>query len=491
MLALIILDGWGTSHEREGNAPALARTPTLLHLSKHYLYGHLTASGPAVGLKGVEPASSELGHTTLGAGRVLQDPWQFKKRFQDGALLKSRTLSSALQHVIKNGGQLHLMGLTEPGEAPGQILKSLIEWAGRSKVKATHLHMVLDGHDSGPFEGRRYLKELKRYLDGMAGVHLSSCTGRAHFLNPSGQAGLTRLLVEALTQEKGVRAEDPETYLEGCYRRGLADDEIKPTCLSGTKGEGVRIRESDALILFSPGKTLEVSHLAKALPGKIRIVHLFKDETPLKTGWAFELEPLATNLGELVSEAKLSQIRLAETLKSRQVSFYLNGGRANPYPREDRVFIPSQDHVRHERNPALSAHAVTRAALKAIRLRRYELVVLNYANGDIVGHTGDLKAAIQAVETVDACLAKVLACLSAAGGDVVITSDHGNCECMRTRDGRPFRAHTSNDVPFYIASFRRNLRLQRNQGSLTDIAPTVLELLGMPKPGVMTGSSLI
>jgi 2,3-bisphosphoglycerate-independent phosphoglycerate mutase len=504
MHALITLDGCGISEKREGNVFTLARTPTLDHLQQHYPHGRLQASGTAVGLSPGQVGNSRIGHLELGMGRVFQDPTGIESSIRDTSFFRNRILSSCLNHCQKQKSTLHLIGFLDTPEPPTPILRALLEWAEKKEIQKIRLHIALDGEEATPFEGTLLLKKLMSSLEQYRGVQLASLMGSRYLADQTGRWDRTEKLYRLLAEGKGAKCEQAIEYVESCYRQGIGDHNIPPTQIQTTPSESPGwVHDNDAIIFFSTNHTSSVQQISRAfsqkhkhrfnagLPPRVRLVHLLDSDPSPAGSIAFEPKTYEQGLAHLISEAGLSQLRITESIRECYSTLYFNGGSPKRLKREDRVIIPSGDTISYDRTPQLEVQKLTDSACRAIDSKRAHFIVINFANADLLGHTGNLKAAIKATEIIDASLAKILAALNRVQGKALITSDHGNAEEMIHSTGRPHCGNTINDVPFYLFSTGEIPKLKKNQGILADVAPTLLSWIGINPPPTMTGESLI
>ena len=500
-----VLDGFGIGDGSQGDATARAHAPFLTRAKRLYPTAQLETSGEAVGLPRGQMGNSEVGHMTMGAGRVVeQDITRISKAIAGGALETNPAVQAALAAAKQPGARLHLMGLVSDGGVHSHVshLEALLALCGRHGV-APLLHAFLDGRDTPPRSAQGYLRAL---LPQLAAVHgaIATVIGRYYAMDRDHRWERIAQAYDAIVAGQGREAHDAPDAVEAAYGRGETDEFVAPTVVAG----GAPLRDSDAVIFFNfrADRARELTN-AITLAAPRRMPPSFVRSKPVQVSSfvcfteydaefglpvAFHDEMPRRILGELVAEAGLSQLRIAETEKYAHVTFFFNCGLETAFPGEDRVLIPSpRDVPTYDHKPEMSAVQVTEELVRRLKEREYAFVLVNYANPDMVGHTGVLPAAIKAVETIDACLDRVSQTVLALGGSALITADHGNCEQMIDRaTGEPHTAHTTNPVPLYWVSAKPLGRRLRN-GTLADLAPTVLALLGLPKPAEMTGRSLI
>jgi 2,3-bisphosphoglycerate-independent phosphoglycerate mutase len=502
---LVVLDGFGIGDGSQGDATARAHAPFLARAKRLYPSAQLETSGEAVGLPPGQMGNSEVGHMTMGAGRVVdQDITRISKAIAAGDLESNPAVQAALAAAKQPGARLHLMGLVSDGGVHSHVshLEALLALCGRRGV-APLVHAFLDGRDTPPRSALGYLRALLPPLAAVQGA-IATVTGRYYAMDRDNRWERIAQAYDAIVAGRGRQAHDAPDAVEAAYKRGETDEFVAPTVVAG----GAPLRDGDAVIFFNfrADRARELTN-AITLAAPRRIPPGFVRSTPVRVSSfvcfteydaafglpvAFHDEMPRRILGELVAEAGLSQLRIAETEKYAHVTFFFNCGLETPFPGEDRVLIPSpRDVPTYDHKPEMSAVEVTEELVRRLKEREYAFVLVNYANPDMVGHTGVLPAAIKAVETIDACLDRVTQTVLALGGSALITADHGNCEQMiDPATGEPHTAHTTNPVPLYWVSAKPLGRRLRN-GTLADLAPTVLALLGLPKPAEMTGRSLI
>jgi 2,3-bisphosphoglycerate-independent phosphoglycerate mutase len=502
---LVVLDGFGIGDGSESDATARAHAPFLARAKRTYPTAQLETSGEAVGLPPGQMGNSEVGHMTMGAGRVIdQDITRISKAIAEGALETNPAVQGALRAVKMSGGRLHLMGLLSDGGVHSHVshLEALLELCGRHGVPPL-VHAFLDGRDTPPRSGAGYLKALLPRVALVKGA-VATVIGRYYAMDRDNRWERIEKAYDAIVARKGREAPGALEAVETAYARGEGDEFVVPTVVAG----GAPLRDGDAVVFFNfrADRARELTNaITNAAPKRIPPsfvrsksvqVSSFVCFTEYDAGFdlpvAFSDEPPRRILGELVAEAGLSQLRIAETEKYAHVTFFFNCGIETPFPGEDRVLVPSpRDVPTYDHKPEMSAVQVTEELVRRLQEREYAFVLVNYANPDMVGHTGVLPAAIKAVETIDACLDRVTQTVLALGGCALITADHGNCEQMvDPATGEPHTAHTTNPVPLYWVTANPKGRRLHN-GTLADLAPTLLDLLGLRKPAEMTGHTLI
>ena len=502
-LMLCILDGWGERSNGADNAIDKAKTPVWHELMRRWPHAQLNASEHYVGLPDGQMGNSEVGHTNIGAGRVvIQDLPRIDKALTEGKVASLPPLQEFIAKLKQSGGTAHVMGLVSPGGVHSHqhqiaALATIVSDAGVPVA----VHAFLDGRDTPPQSAAGYLKQSQRDIAGHGAIRIATVTGRYYAMDRDKRWDRVAKAYAALTAAAGEHADDPVKAVEAAYARGETDEFVLPTAIGDYRG----IEDGDG-VFFANFRADRIREIAAALldpdfPGFPRDKHiafaaalgLVEYSTELNRFMAtlFPPQDLSGTFGEIVSNAGMTQLRIAETEKYAHVTFFFNGGRETVFPGEERILVPSPKVATYDQQPEMSAPEVTDKVVAAIRSGRFDVMVLNYANTDMVGHTGKLDAAMKAVETVDACLGRLAEAVEKAGGTLVITADHGNAEMMRDPDtGEPHTAHTLNPVPFVIVNAPGAVARVEN-GRLADVAPTLLDLLGLPKPAAMTGHSLI
>ncbi|PLX93141.1 MAG: 2,3-bisphosphoglycerate-independent phosphoglycerate mutase [Desulfuromonas sp.] len=501
-LALVILDGWGISQATEDNAALLAETPFLDGLLEHYPTSRLGASGRDVGLPDGQMGNSEVGHLNIGAGRIVyQDLTRISLAIEDGSFAQNPALVDICRRVLASNGKLHLLGLLSDGgvHSHNTHLYALVRLAKQFGIRDVCIHAFLDGRDTPPTSGASYLAELEAELGRIGLGRIATITGRYWAMDRDNRWDRVKRAYLAMTAGEGQRTATPAEAIATAYAAQQTDEFVDPWVV----GDGGNIEDGDGVIFFN-FRADRAREMTRALTdpefsgfSRSRMVDLAGyvcmseyDET-FDLAVAFPSETLDNILAQVLADADRTQLRIAETEKYAHVTFFFNGGVEKAWPGEDRVLIPSpQDVATYDQKPAMSAVEVTDEVVARVAAGRYDLIVLNYANPDMVGHTGVLSAAVAAMETVDHCVERVVAAVLGAGGQLLITADHGNCEQMKDGNGGVHTAHTSNPVPLILVGGQgRSVHLR--DGILADLAPTILDLLGLEKPAEMTGSTLI
>jgi len=502
-VVLVVLDGWGYRSGSAGNAIALASAPTWHKLWTSLPRTLLEASGPDVGLPEGQMGNSEVGHLNLGAGRIVpQDMVRITDSIRTGEFFAIPAFRDLAAKVNSRGATLHLFGLVGNGgvHALDRHILALLDLVERDGVRRVAIHAALDGRDTAPTSGLEFVRELLRDLRGRAVV--ATVAGRYYMMDRDKRWPRTQLAFDAMMFGKGTPITDPEAGVEAAYARGETDEFIKPLVMVDSAGGPVApIRKGDGVICFN-FRADRMRQMVRAwtqpdfdgfdrggapLPDVVTMTQ-YDDAFTVPVAFG----PLVLNeiLADVVSRSGLAMLRTAETEKYAHVTYFFNGGVERPYPGEDRRLVDSPKVATYDLQPEMSAPGVADLLCAAIEARRHDFILANFANGDMVGHTGLLPAAVRAVEAVDECLRRILAAADKARATVIVTADHGNCELMLDPDtGGPHTAHTSNPVPFLLLEegFRGALR---PGGSLRDVGPTVLGLLGLDKPSVMTGRDL-
>ena len=502
-LALIIMDGFGLRKETEGNAIAAAKHPNLDRLWATCPHTQIGASGMDVGLPDGQMGNSEVGHTNMGAGRIVyQELTRITKSIEDGEYLSNPVLLHAMENAKKPGAALHLMGLLSDGGVHSHIhhLFGLIEMAKKMGVEKVYIHCFMDGRDVPPTSGAEYIEELQKELEKTGVGKIATVSGRYYAMDRDNRWERVVKAYDAMVNGEGVKAPDPAAMMRQSYADGVTDEFIVPAVVT----EGAEVKSGDSVIFFNfrPDRARELTRTLvdpdfagfERKKGFFPLTYICMtqyDATMPNVEVAYAPQSLANTFGEYISKNGLTQLRIAETEKYAHVTFFFNGGVEAPYPGEDRALIPSPKVATYDLQPEMSAYLVTDEVVKRIRSGKYDVIILNYANCDMVGHTGVFEAAVKAVEAVDTCLGRTLAATEEMGGRAFVTADHGNADMMTDEEGNPFTAHTTNPVPFIAVGFPEGTKLLPHGGRLADIAPTMLQALGLPQPAEMTGRSML
>ena len=502
-LALIIMDGFGLRKETEGNAIAAAKHPNLDRLWETCPHTQIGASGMDVGLPDGQMGNSEVGHTNMGAGRIVyQELTRITKSIEGGEYLSNPVLLHAMENAKKPGTALHLMGLLSDGGVHSHIhhLFGLIEMAKKMGVEKVYIHCFMDGRDVPPTSGAEYIEELQKELEKTGVGKIATVSGRYYAMDRDNRWERVVKAYDAMVNGEGVKAPDPAAMMRQSYADGVTDEFIVPAVVT----EGAEVKSGDSVIFFNfrPDRARELTRTLvdpdfagfERKKGFFPLTYICMtqyDATMPNVEVAYAPQSLANTFGEYISKNGLTQLRIAETEKYAHVTFFFNGGVEAPYPGEDRALIPSPKVATYDLQPEMSAYLVTDEVVKRIRSGKYDVIILNYANCDMVGHTGVFEAAVKAVEAVDTCLGRTLAAIEEMGGRAFVTADHGNADMMTDEEGNPFTAHTTNPVPFIAVGFPEGTKLLPHGGRLADIAPTMLQALGLPQPAEMTGRSML
>jgi 2,3-bisphosphoglycerate-independent phosphoglycerate mutase len=502
-VVLCVLDGWGCRAERADNSILLARTPNWTQFLKDSPHAELQASELFVGLPKGQMGNSEVGHMNLGAGRVvLQDLPRIDQAIADGSLARGPALAQFIAALKKSGGSAHLLGLMSPGgvHSHQDHIAAVVRLLAEAEVRV-QVHAFLDGRDTPPKSAGPYLAKFAADVAGLDRLNVATVTGRYYAMDRDKRWDRVGKAYHALVEANGERAPDPQTAIAQAYAKGQTDEFVLPTVIADyagmADGDGVlcanfradRVREILSALLdpdFAGFERARRPRFAAALG-----MTEYSGELNRFLATLFPPEDLKDTFGEVVSRAGLTQLRIAETEKYAHVTFFFNGGREAEFPGESRILVPSPKVATYDLKPEMSAPEVTDKLVEAIDQGRFDVVVVNFANTDMVGHTGDEAAAIKAVETVDRSLGRLADAVRRAGGSLLITADHGNAEMMRDSEtGQPHTAHTLNPVPIVLVNPPAGVTGLAN-GRLADVAPTLLTLLGLKQPAAMTGRPLL
>ncbi|SFR57292.1 phosphoglycerate mutase [Marinobacter daqiaonensis] len=504
--ALIILDGWGHRDPADDNAISNANTPFWDKAWAEQPKTLINTSGMFVGLPQGQMGNSEVGHMNLGAGRVVyQSLTRIDKDLEDGTFQQNPAMCAAVDKAVANGGAVHLLGLLSPGgvHAHEDHILAAAELAAHRGARRVYIHAFLDGRDMPPRSARPSLEKADARMKSLGVGRVASIVGRYFAMDRDNRWDRVEQAYNLLTLgDAEYTAPNPLAAIDEAYERGENDEFVKATRIQGDKEPDATINDGDAVLFmnFRADRAREITRCfvdedfdgfrRRKHPRLADFVMLTQYAADIDTSCAYPPEQLANGLGEYVSAQGRTQLRIAETEKYAHVTFFFNGGKETPFEGEDRILVPSPQVATYDLKPEMSAPEVTDRLVEAIRSRKYDLVVCNYANGDMVGHTGKLDAAIKAAECVDQCVARIAEALEEVGGEALITADHGNCEQMTDpSSGQVHTAHTIGPVPLvYLGPREVSLR---DDGSLSDVAPTLLSLMGMDQPREMTGHSLV
>lgn len=513
-VVLVVLDGWGLGKAAKGNAIAEANLPTIEKLNKYYPHTALQASGVSVGLPWGESGNSEVGHITLGAGKIIyQNMPRITMAIQSGEFFKNYEFLKAVEHAKETGGDLHLMGLIGKGGVHSYMdhLYALLEFAKNQKMEKVFLHIFTDGRDSPPASGAESVMEIQKRIARFGAGKIATICGRYFAMDRNNNWDRVQKAYNLMTKGEGEKITDPVAYLRASYAEEIFDEYIKPAAVVENGQPVALIKKGDSIIFFNfrEDRAREITK-AIALPGfskfkRDQIENLYfvamtryEDNLPVKI--AFPPTGVKESLGTVLSENKLPQLRIAETEKFAHVTYFFNGGAEDAFPGEDRIIIPSKATDSFDKIPEMSAWEITDKVLEEIEKEKYAFILINYANADIVAHTADEKATIQAVEFIDSCLGRLITAVLAKNGCLLITADHGNAEeLINNMTGERDTEHSVNPVPIWFAAGDNHSKAPRPEskgepeaiGLLSDVAPTILELLNLKKPAEMTGESLL
>ncbi len=500
-IVLIIMDGMGIGKKNSGNAYEIANKPNLDKLFKTYPNTLIEASGEAVGLPRGQMGNSEVGHMNIGAGRIVyQSLTRINKAVRDGNFGTNPAYLYAFKNTMNKNSKLHLFGLLSDGGVHSHIehFKSMLKTAKAVGVETAYIHAFLDGRDVGPTTGATFIRDLEAFMKEINFGKIATVSGRYYAMDRDKNWDRIQKAYDSMTFGKAEHHSNAAEGVELSYKNGVTDEFVIPFVVDD-KGL-VETNDSIIFMNFRPDRAIQISTAysnPKALEGKlntengptnITYISTMKYADSVKGELAFKLNNLTNMFGDYISEKGLYQLRIAETEKYAHVTFFFDGGVDKDIKNAKRVLIPSPKVPTYDLQPEMSAYLITDALLKELDSGVHDVVILNFANGDMVGHTGIVPAAIKAVETVDECVGKVVDKVLELGGVALVTADHGNCEKMRTEDNKPFTAHTTNKVPFILT--KKDVKL-RDTGNLGDIAPTMLKLLKLAQPKEMTGESLI
>ncbi|MGI6704885.1 MAG: 2,3-bisphosphoglycerate-independent phosphoglycerate mutase [Clostridia bacterium] len=506
--ALIILDGFGLSRHQEGNAIHQADTPNYDRFIGEYPHTSIRASGLDVGLPEGQMGNSEVGHLNIGAGRIVyQDFTRISKAIQDGDFFEKEELLNAIQHTKQHNSKIHFMGLISDGGVHSHLdhLYALLSLVKKHGLDKAYVHCFMDGRDVPPTSGKGYIEALENKMKEIGVGKIATVMGRYYAMDRDKRWERVEKAYNAMVLAEGRKADSALEAVERSYQENVTDEFIIPTVIHGEDRPVAKIEANDAIVFFNfrPDRAREISRTLiepdfQEFNRKGGYVPVFfvsmtqYDETFTNLEVAYKPESLRNTFGEYISKAGLRQLRIAETEKYAHVTFFFNGGDEVPNEGEDRVLIHSPKVPTYDMKPEMSAYEVAEEAVNRIKSGQYDVMVLNFANPDMVGHTGVMEAAVAAIHAVDECLGKVVDAILAQGGRVIVTADHGNAEQMVDYEtGEPFTAHTSNVVPFILIDPERKDAVLRKDGRLADIAPTLLDLLNLEKPQEMTGTSMI
>jgi 2,3-bisphosphoglycerate-independent phosphoglycerate mutase len=502
MTALIIMDGFGISYELQGNAIKLAKTPNLDNYLNNYPNTRLLAHGIDVGLPDGQMGNSEVGHLNIGAGRIVyQELTRINQEIKEGSFFNNQAFIEAIESCKKNNSHLHLMGLVSDGGVHSSInhLYALLELAKKENFYNVFIHCFTDGRDTSPTSGINFIQELEDNINKLGLGKLASIMGRYWAMDRDKRWDRVKKAYDALVLGVGEKADSAQQAMKNSYAKKITDEFINPIIINP-----IRIKDNDSVIFFNfrPDRARQLTRafteptfndFVRNNTLEVNFVSMTNYDDSLKRlTVAYHPQNLKNTFGEYISNSGLTQLRIAETEKYAHVTYFFSGGKEETYENEERVLIPSPKIATYDLKPEMSANEVTREVLARIDSQKYDAMILNFANCDMVGHTGNIEAAIKAVETVDNCIGQIVEKILEDKGRVAITADHGNAEKMidNHSDGL-YTAHTINPVPFILVDDSKKNAMLRENGRLSDIAPTLLEIMGMAAPQEMTGKSLI
>ncbi len=498
-IALIIMDGYGINKNTEGNAIAMAKKPRLDEFFAKYPNTQLSASGLDVGLPDGQMGNSEVGHTNIGAGRVVyQMLVKISKDIKDGKIYENKALSDAMDKAKANGTALHLMGLLSNGgvHSHNEHLYGLLRMAKNKGLDKVYVHTFLDGRDVPPTSGADFMAELEKEIKEIGVGSIATIMGRFYAMDRDNAWDRVEKAYDAIVNGEGIQETDAVTAVKNSYGNDVTDEFVIPTVVD----KNGMVKENDSVIFFNfrPDRARQITRTFvdpefsgfKRTYFPVNFVCMTQyDETMPNVTVAYPPETLEMTFGEYISKKGLTQLRIAETQKYAHVTFFFNGGEEKQFEGEDRILIKSPDVETFDLKPEMSAYEVTDAVVDAINSDKFDVIILNYANCDMVGHTGIISAAVKAVEAVDECVGRMVDTILSKGGQAIITADHGNADCLIDPETKaPFTAHTTNPVPMILIG-AGDVKLR--MGRLCDLCPTMLDLMGLEKPEQMTGESLI
>ncbi len=503
-VVLIILDGWGYRAERENNAIALAQTPNYNQFLKEYPRTLVYTSGERVGLPDGLMGNSEVGHLNIGAGRVVyQEITRIDAAIQRGDFFKN----PALLELMEQGREtrLHFMGLLSDGGVHSHLrhLYALLKMARENHVQEVFIHVFTDGRDTAPTNGAEYIAALQKQMREFGVGEIASVSGRYYAMDRDNRWQRTQKAYDAIVNGDGIKAEDPIAAVKQSYNQGVTDEFVLPVVITDAQGQPTAtIRSNDAVMYFN-FRADRARQLTRALtqadldgfprrgfPEKLHYLSMTRYDKTFTTPYVFPPQSLNHILASVMEELNLKNLRVAETEKYAHVTYFFNGGVEKAYPGEDRILVPSPKVATYDLQPEMSARGVMETVVKAVNEGSRDVIIVNFANADMVGHSGKLEATVKAVETVDACLGQIYKAVRAKGGAMLVTADHGNAELMvDPKTGGPHTAHTTNPVPLILIAEKLPQKL-REGGALADISPTMLGILGMPQPKEMSGHDL-
>jgi 2,3-bisphosphoglycerate-independent phosphoglycerate mutase len=504
-MVLMILDGWGYREETEANAVAAARTPVMDALWQDNPHTLIQASAASVGLPSGQMGSSEVGHLNIGAGRVVyQEYARVNRAIEDGSFFSNHELTQAVDDVKASGNALHIMGLLSDGgvHSHQSHIEAMVQLAVARGAPAVYVHAFLDGRDTSPQSAQRYIHRLQKFMAETGGGRIATVVGRYFAMDRDQRWDRVQAAYDLMTQGEGFTARSASEAVDAAYERGETDEFIQPTAIVGDDGQPTGVIGDGDAVVFMNFRSDRARQIARpfiedefdafpreVVPDLARFVCLTEYNDAFDVPIAFPPQRLKKLFGSYIAERGLTQLRIAETEKYAHVTFFFNGGEETPFPYEDRILIHSPQVATYDLQPEMSAPELTDKVIQAIDTGTYDVIIMNYANADMVGHSGNFDATVQALEAVDGEVGRVVESVLAHGGELLVTADHGNAEQMADPDtGKPHTAHTTNPVPFIYVGNREVAMAET--GALEDVAPTMLHLMGLPQPHEMTGHPL-
>ncbi len=502
---LMIMDGVGLNDEEKGNAFKLANTPNIDKYISKYPNTYVATSGMAVGLPDGQMGNSEVGHTNIGAGRIVyQELTRITKEINEGKFYNNEELKVAMENAKVENRALHIIGLLSDGGVHSHIdhLFALLQMAKNENVPNVYIHAILDGRDTPPTSAIEYVKNLEEKIEELGIGKIATISGRYYAMDRDNRWERVKLAYDAIAKGEGVMFKTAQKAIETSYEAQEFDEFVKPIVLTTDEGNPIgKVKSGDSVIYynFRPDRARELTKAfmldefegfeRENIKDLVFVTMTKYDDSIKNVRIAYKPVSLKNTFGEYVSNLGYTQLRIAETEKYAHVTFFFNGGKEEPYNGESRILVPSPKVATYDLQPEMSAYEVTDKVIEAIDNKLYDVIILNYANGDMVGHTGNLEKAIEAVEALDKCVGRVISKIEEVNGEAIITADHGNCEYMiDLKTGEPITSHSTFDVPFIVVSNRVN---SLRNGRLCDIAPTLLTLMGQTIPEEMTGESLV
>jgi 2,3-bisphosphoglycerate-independent phosphoglycerate mutase len=514
-VVLVILDGWGLSSSTQGNILKTTLLPTFEKINNFFPMTTLQASGISVGLPWGECGNSEVGHITLGAGKIIyQNLPRISLAIQDGSFSKNKTLLDIFEKTLKNKGGLHLMGLVGTGSVHSYLdhIFALLEMAKKQGIENVFIHAFTDGRDSAPTSGAKNIQDMKEKMEAIGAGKFATICGRNWAMDRNNNWDRVEKAYSMLVEGKGEQIEDPIKYLQDSYVKGITDEYIEPGVINENGKPVALFKDNDSVIFFNfrEDRARELT-AAFTVPGfekfprkkqlKLEFATMTEYEKDLPVDIVFSKEEIHNGLGEVLSKNKKKQFRISETEKYAHVTYFFNGGKEDPWPDEDRVLIPSPSVSKFDESPEMSSPKITEKILEVVEQKKYDFILVNYANADMVGHTGNEKACIEAVKSLDKSLSLIIPAVLKVGGCLLITADHGNIEELKNSNtGQINTEHSTNPVPLWYVNPDNNknktpeeIKIDETEigGLLSDIAPTILDIMEVEKPAEMSGGSLL